>query len=202
MSFRKSISFTAAFLLVSSFSLPAFAGGKAGKRFLEKTFQVAFVGRASNNSLDEERLVEVIEGGAESLQIPVPGVTVGEFLEELDFNTIVSPPGAPETDLEIATRGTFTTALGSLSWEARMLIVFLDVGDPDGIESATIAERGTITGGTGIYKGATGSIEIAGSLSGCNLGEDFCSWSWSVTPDLPNRGRRFDFNYILRGEYR
>ena len=76
----------------------------------------------------------------------------------------------------------------------------IDVGDPDRIESAMVTERGTITGGTGIYVGATGTVEIAGFLEACNLGEDFCSSSWAVTPDLPDRGRRFDFNYILRGE--
>jgi len=205
MGFNKHASSLIAFLLVSVFAPPALAGPRKGNgtgdgtAFFNRSFQVAFVGRVSNNPLDGDRFVEIVEGGAESLQIPVPGVIIGRFSEEFDFNTIVEPPGAPESDLQISTRGRLMTRLGSLSWEATMRIVFLDANDPDGIEAATYTEHGTITGGTGIYKGATGTVEVAGYLEGCDLGEDHCAWSWSVTPDFPSRGRRFDSNYILRG---
>jgi hypothetical protein len=202
MTFKKSVSFVAVFLLVSVFTLPAFAGTRKGKGAFKGEFQVAFVGRATTNILNEAGTIEITEGDAESLQIPVPGVIIGQYVEEIDFNTITEPPGAPVTDLEIATSGTLKTRQGSLSWQATLLIVFLDVQDPDGIESATVTQHGTITGGTGIYKRATGTIEIAGFLSGCNLGEDHCTPSWAVPPDASDRGRRFDFNYILRGEYR
>jgi hypothetical protein len=204
MTIKRTSLYVSVFLLMCVFTLPALAESRRGKGHgsFKGPFQVAFVSRITSNILDEVRFVEITEGDAESLQIPVPGVIIGQYVEEIDFNTITEPPGAPATDLEIATRGTLTTRFGSLSWEATLLIVFLDIGDPDGIEAATITQRGAITGGTGIYKRATGTIEIAGYLEGCNLGEDYCSPSWSVTPDLPDRGRRFDFNYILRGEFK
>jgi hypothetical protein len=200
MTFKKSVSFAIAFLLVSVFTLPAFAGTRKGKGPFKGEFQVAFVSRITNNVLNEDGTVEITEGDAESLQIPVPGVIIGQYVEEIDFTTITEPPDAPAPAFKFATRGTLTTRFGSLSWEASLLIVFLDFADK--IEAAMITQRGTITGGTGIYKHATGTIEIAGYLEDCNLEEDYCAPSWSVTPYFPDRGRRFDFNYILRGEYR
>jgi hypothetical protein len=201
MTFNKKVSFTVASFLVCVFASPAYSAGlRKGNPHLSGSFQVAFVSRVTSNVLDEARFVEVTEGDAESLQIPVPGVIIGQYVEEIDFNTITEPPDAPAPALEIATRGTLTTKFGSLSWEASLLIVFLDFADK--IEAAMITQRGTITGGTGIYKNATGTIEIAGYLEDCDLEEDYCAPSWSVTPYFPDRGRRFDFNYILRGEYK
>ena len=164
-------------------------------------FQVAFVTRTTNNTINDLGTIESLESDAESLQAEVPGKIIGEVVTELDFTTIVPIEGTLPFGALIDTQGTLTTNKGSVSWETVITIIFFDAGDPDGILPALTSERGIITGGTGIFEGATGTVEAEGFLEGCQLVDEFCSPSYQVTPFIPDRGRRFDFNFILRGEF-
>ena len=202
-SFRMPVVLLILFLgLTFASPLTARKGGRA-KGKPSGPFQVAFVTRTINNTINDGGTIESLESDAESLQARVPGRIIGEVVTELDFETIVPMEGTlPVFGFLIDTQGTLTTNRGSVSWETVITIIFFDEGDPDGIFPALTSERGIITGGTGIYEGATGTVEAEGSLQGCQLVDEFCSPSYQVTPMFPDRGRRFDFNFILRGEFR
>ena len=187
-----------------TFASPLTAGRERGqgKGKPSGPFQVVFVTRTTNNTINDLGTIESLESDAESLQAAVPGKIIGEVVTELDFETIVPIEGTlPVFGFLIDTQGTLTTNRGSVSWETLITIIFFDAGDPDGIFPALTSERGIITGGTGIYEGATGTVEVEGFLAGCQLVDEFCSPSYQVTPLIPDRGRRFDFNFILRGEF-
>ena len=186
-----------------TFASPLTAGRGKGKAKGKPSgpFQVAFVTRTINNTINDLGTIESLESDAESLQARVPGKIIGEVVTELDFDTIVPIASTSGFGVLIDSQGTLTTNRGSVSWETLITIIFFDAGDPDGIFPALTSERGIITGGTGIYEGATGTVEVEGFLEGCQLVDEFCSPSYQVTPLIPDRGRRFDFNFIFRGAF-
>ncbi len=188
-------------VLSLSFVSPLVAGKGKGKGKPSGPFQLAFVTRTTNNGINDLGTIESLESDAGRLQAEAPGAIIGEVLEELDFATIVFIPGVSPFGAWIDTQGTLTTAKGTISWETVITIIFFDAGDPDGILSFLTSERGIITGGTGIYEGGTGTVEAEGSGGGCYLTDEFCAPSYRATPFNPDRGRRFDFDFVVRGEF-
>lgn len=152
-------------------------------------FQVAFVTRLESVSLSDDFTVLFKEGKAESLQASAPGAFIGTYREEV---LLTDPQTDPANGL-FKIRETLTTRFGALTWEAVVLIVA--TGKP--FYGQIGWSRGTITAGTGVFAGATGTVDIAGRNNLCDpTSEDFC------VPLLndPTQGQRQDFNFILRGE--
>lgn len=152
-------------------------------------FQVAFVTRLESVSLSDDFTVLFKEGKAESLQAPAPGVFIGTYREEV---LLTDPQTDPANGL-FKIRETLNTRFGTLTCEAVALIVA--TGKP--FYGQIGWSRGTITGGTGVFAGATGTVDIAGRNNLCDPASvDFCV---RLRND-PSQGQRQDFNFILRGE--
>jgi hypothetical protein len=152
-------------------------------------FQLAFSTRLQSVRSSRDASVLLKRGWAESLQAEVPGVFIGRYRERV---LLTDPETDPANGL-FKIRETLATPLGRLDWEAVVWIV--DSGTP--FYGALGWSRGTITGGSGLFAGATGSVEITGRNTSCDpAAEEFCVPS----EDDPSVGQRQDFHVVLRGE--
>jgi hypothetical protein len=152
-------------------------------------FQVAFVTRLQSVRFSNDSSVLVKAGRAESLQAAVPGVFIGRYREEV----LLSDPETDPANGLFKIRETLRTPFGSLAWEA--VVVIVDSGTP--FYGALGWSHGTITGGTGLFAGATGTVEITGRNALCDPAvEKFCV----RLEEDPSVGERQDFHFVLRGE--
>jgi len=158
-------------------------------------FQLAFstrlrsVSRRAGPRASRPASVLLKKGWAESLQAEVPGVFIGRYREEV----LLTHPETHAAKGLFKIRETLITPLGRLVWEAVVWIV--DSGTP--FYGTLGWSRGTITGGTELFAGATGTVEITGRNASCDpAAETFCVPS----EDDPRVGEREDFHVVLRGE--
>jgi len=180
-------------ILVLSASLAPSALAHWGLRTvrLPGPFQVAYVTRLESVSINSDFSILLKEGRAESLQAPRPGVFIGSYRNEI---LLTDPETDPANGL-FKVRTTLTTRVGTIAMEAVVLVI----QEARPFYGLIGWSRGTITGGTGVFEGATGSVEIAGRINSCDpAAEDFCvPVPLPINPDL---GQREDFNFVIRGE--
>jgi len=163
-------------------------GGVAG----EKRFQVAFVSRVQTAFGSD------LVGVAESLQAKRPGKIMGEFREEVR-NQRPEDPANPAGRLFADVTDSLDTPKGSLFWEGLVTLA----PTRDGVLNSSSTPFGsagvaTITGGTGKYAGAQGTATLAGRISICPLGSEYCAPTDQVGIP-PGLGLRVECYWVLRG---
>jgi hypothetical protein len=150
-------------------------------------FQMAFVTRLQSVRLSSDSSVLLKAGRAESLQAGVPGVFIGRYRGQI----LLTDPETDPANGRFKVRDTLITPLGRLVWEA--VVLMIDSGMP--FYGTLGWSRGTITGGTGFFAGATGTVEITGRNVACDPAtEDFCV----ALEDDATVGERQDFHFVLR----
>jgi len=153
------------------------------------TFQVAFVTRLQSMHFGPDSSVLVKQGRAESLQATEPGVDLGLYRSRV----LLADPDTDPASGRFRVREILRTPLGSLAWTA--VVVILDLGSEN--EEALGWTRGEITGGTGLFARARGTVVITGRQTACDpSSEEFCA---ALASD-PSLGERQDFHVVLRGQ--
>ena len=177
-------SLSIALALVQAPSGPCLADAPASGEF-----QVAFVTRLQTMHFTPGSNVLVKQGRAESLQATEPGVDLGLYRGSVLFDDQDTDPASGR----FRVRETLRTPLGNLRWTAVVMIL----GPGPASDEALGWSRGRITGGTGLFTRARGTVVITGRQTACDpASEEHCA-SLAGNPSL---GERQDFHVVLRGQ--
>jgi len=162
--------------------------GSPGAPLPRGPFQIAFVTRLESASFNEDFSVYIKAGKAESLQASVPGVPMGSYVERILLTAGETDPARGRFKV----RETLKTDGGTLTWEA--IVRVIDSAEP--LLGEVLWAPGTITKGTGLFKGAAGNVEISGRLAACDPVADSDCVAYA---DDPTTGQRQDVNIVVRG---
>jgi len=146
-------SWIAALALVPGLSKPCLAEAPESG-----AFQLVFVTRLQAMHFTRDSSVLVKQGRAESLQATEPGVDLGLYRGRV----LLSDPDTDPASGRYRVRETLRTPLGSLTWTA--VLVVLDSGSAS--DEALGWSRGRITGGTGLFARARGTVDCPSSAVG------------------------------------
>jgi hypothetical protein len=152
-------------------------------------FQVAFVTRLQSMHFTPDSSVLIKHGRAESLQATESGVDLGLYRGRV----LLTDPETDPASGRYRVRETLRTPLGSLTWTA--VVMIRESGSAS--DEALGWSRGRITGGSGLFARARGTVVITGRQTACDpTTEEYCA---ALAGD-PGLGERQDFHVILRGQ--